>query len=298
LTSFVLTIAGTSFNLIPESPDCPYSLADAYQPFLTTVVNSVSPAACGRYRILTPDHPRLLPISGESFWSNEIWRMGNTRTGTGIEIFDVINSRWMPVANLTEDFSEGSIQPFYGRRAAPAPHALNYPYDQAILINRLLFNNVVVIHGAGIVLDGKGYIFFGPSGIGKTTISRLWVKRGAQLLNDDRVALYQTGDGWKISGTPWHGEEPVVSPLNAPLAGVVRLRQAPYNRVRQLTDIEGLSQLLACALIPFFSKSGLEQSINIMEQLADVVPMVELSLKPEDAALEHFLDAMSHISPA
>jgi len=291
LTNRVLTIAGISFDLLPEFTDCPYSLATAYQPFCSDKSNHHGRIS-GRYRIIRPDTPRLPALSEPPFWANEIWRMGHVDNGIGIEIYDVIRSRWVPVVYMKPDFSEGTIQPFYGRRADPAPHALNYPYDQAVLINRLLHEHVAVIHGAGIVVDGKGYVFFGPSGIGKTTISRLWVKRGAQLLNDDRVAVYQAADGWRVAGTPWHGEEPVVSPHSAPLAGIVRLRQSPDNHVRPLSAIEALTEVLSCALLPFFSKPGMEQALSLLENMHDSVAMVELSLRPEDASLTYFLGQM------
>jgi hypothetical protein len=285
----VLTIAGVGFCLSPDEPSCPYSLPAAYHPFLSETEASLT-EPCGRYRITLPDTPRLAIMAGTPFWANEVWRMGNTHDGqVVIEIYDVIRDRWVAVANLSGDFSSGTIQPFYGRRAAPAPHALNYPYDQAILINRLLYGQVSVIHGAGIIVNGKGYIFFGPSGIGKTTISRLWVKRGAHLLNDDRVALYRTGSGWRIAGTPWHGEEPVVSPLSAPLAGIVRLRQSPENKVRELSATEGLTEIISCALIPFFSREGIERAFDLLGDLLEHVPAVEFSLRPEPSALDYFL---------
>ncbi|HMP88841.1 MAG TPA: hypothetical protein PJ991_01505 [Kiritimatiellia bacterium] len=215
--------------------------------------------------------------------------MGNSNSQEiAIEINDAIRDRWVPVANIANDFSRGTIQPFFGRRAAPGPHALNYPYDQAILINRLLYKEVAIVHGAGIVVDGKGYVFFGPSGIGKTTISRLWLGHGAVLLNDDRVAIYRQGDEWRIAGTPWHGEEPKVSPASAPLAGVVRLRQAPENNIRKLTAIEGLSELLACALIPFFSRSGIDRAMDLLGDMYNAVPMMEFSFRPEKEALTYF----------
>jgi len=248
--------------------------------------------ASGTYQVIKPDIPRLQKIEGNAFWSNEVWRMGNADPENfSIEIYDVIQSRWVPVAVLKNDFSSGTIQPFYGRRAAPAPHALNYPYDQAILINRLLFNQVAVIHGAGIVINGKGYVFFGPSGIGKTTISRLWRKHGAELLNDDRVAVYRSGREWRIAGTPWHGEEPIVSPSDAPLAGIVRLRQFPENKLRTLSATEGLSELLACALIPFFSRSGIERAMDLLGDMHDGVPMLEFSFRPDEEALNMFAAA-------
>ena len=266
-------------------------MAEAYQPFIApSSTDTPATDTSGSYRIIKPDHPILPAITGKAFWSNEVWQMGHAEDGAiAIEIYDVIQARWVPVANLSNDFSYGSIQPFYGRRAAPAPHALNYPYDQAILINRLLFKEVAIIHGAGIVIDGKGYVFFGPSGIGKTTISRLWVSRNAELLNDDRVAVYKDNTGWRIAGTPWHGEEPKVSPLSAPLAGVVRLRQSPQNTLRKMPHSEGLSEILACALIPFFSHDGIGRAIDLLGAMYDTVPMLEFSFCPKPDAIDFFL---------
>ncbi len=284
----MLTIAGTSFALIPESTRCPATFPIAYLPFLSkTAPDSPLPSAC--FHIIAPDTPRLAAIEGAPFWANEIWRMGHIGDRFGIEIYNVMCSRWVPVANLENDFSRGEIQPFHGRRAEPAPHALNYPYDQAILINRLLVAHVVIIHGAGIVIDGKGYVFFGPSGIGKTTISRLWRDVGAELLNDDRVAIYRTPSGaWRLAGTPWHGEEPIVSPNDVPLGGIIRLRQSGTNTIRSFSPVEGLSELLSCALIPYFSRSRIELAMEIVSSLPDNTLLAEFSFTPNRTALDYF----------
>ena len=285
----MLTISGAHFSVIPDSPEAPSTFPTAYLPFLTQ-----SPSvAHATYRVIPPDTPRLPAIDRPPFWANEIWRMGEADHRIGIEIYNVMRSRWVPVAHLERDFSAGLIQPFHGRRAEPAAFALNYPYDQAILINRLLVENVIVIHGAGIVIDGKGYVFFGPSGIGKTTISRLWRDHGAELLNDDRVAIYATSDGsWRLAGTPWHGEEPIVSPRDVPLAGIIRLRQSTTLDLRSLSPIEGLTELLSCALIPFFSRSSIEQAMDLLSALPESVRLDEFSFLPNRSSLDYFRASM------
>lgn len=287
----LLIIAGQRFTLLPSAPEAPSSLAAAYQPFFSPADSRLDSAAI--YTIFPADRPRLPPIEGTPDWANEIWRMGPGGDGLCIEIYDVMRSRWVPVACVARDFSTGEIQPFHGRRAAPSPYALNYPYDQAILINRLLQRHVLIVHGSAVIVEGKGYVFFGPSGIGKTTISRLWRDRGAILLNDDRVALYQEPDGtWKVAGTPWHGEEPIVSPASAPLAGVARLRQSPTFSLRSTDNATGLSELIACALIPFFQREGIHHALALLERLLDAVPLLEFSFTPDQEALSRFLDSM------
>ena len=53
------------------------------------------------------------------------------------------------------------------------------------------FAGVVLIHASCVALDEEGVAFIGPSGIGKSTHSGLWLKHipGTRLLNDDQPAL-------------------------------------------------------------------------------------------------------------
>jgi hypothetical protein len=60
---------------------------------------------------------------------------------------------------------------------------------------RLLMDNVFSCNGvfafhASAVADGPhGYVFFGESGAGKTTMSKLWREKGAAVIHDDLVLL-------------------------------------------------------------------------------------------------------------
>jgi hypothetical protein len=281
----VLVLAGRAFRFLPTEPGAPSVLPDSYRLF-----ESASDALpFGAYEVLAPDTPRLPGLITPPFWSNEVWRMGERDDRVVIEIYHVMNSRWTPVANLSPDFATGTIQPFAGRRAAPSAHAVNYPYDQAILINRLLQAGVLVVHGSAVVIDGRGYLFFGPSGAGKTTISRWWKDKGALLLNDDRVAVYRDPAGvWQVAGTPWHGEEPVVCPTSAPLHGVVRLRQAHQNRVTALDPVMALAELTACSLVPFFSRTSIDQAMALLESLAEHVALTAFHFRHDRSALETF----------
>ena len=53
----------------------------------------------------------------------------------------------------------------------------------------LLQKNRVAIHGGGIVVDGKGCIFTGQKGAGKSTISTALRKKGYKFISDDVCAI-------------------------------------------------------------------------------------------------------------
>ncbi|MGN6586626.1 MAG: HPr kinase/phosphorylase [Solirubrobacterales bacterium] len=51
-----------------------------------------------------------------------------------------------------------------------------------------------VLHAGAVVLDGAGVAISGPSGAGKTSLALALVRRGAELLADDVVAVERAGD--------------------------------------------------------------------------------------------------------
>ncbi len=57
---------------------------------------------------------------------------------------------------------------------------------------------LLVLHGSSAVIDGKGVVFTGRSGIGKSTLAAAFYKRGYQILTDD-VCVVQIG----ITGIPY-----------------------------------------------------------------------------------------------
>lgn len=208
----------------------------------------------------------------------------------GIEIHHALRNLWVPVADLAPDFTHGRIQPFAGRRADPSPYALNYPYDQAILTNLLNRSRVIVLHASAIILEGRGWVFGGRSGIGKTTLSRLLRDHlGATLLNDDRCALYHDHGQWSVTPTPWHGEEPEIQHQHAPLAGIVHLERSPQpGTYASLPPDLALPRLLATTIAPFYSQPDLTHTLDALDHLIQHIPSFTFSFHPDSRAIEPF----------
>ena len=84
-----------------------------------------------------------------------------------------------------------------------------YDFIQVLLINYLaLHKKGFIVHSVGIKdPDGRGLLFPGESGAGKSTMARLWDKHSrGSVLNDDRVIVRKDKKGFFICGTPWHGD--------------------------------------------------------------------------------------------
>ena len=143
--------------------------------------------------------------------------------------------------------------------------------------------DTMIIHAAVVSCEGKGYLFLGPSGTGKSTHAQLWLKHfeGTELVNDDNPVVR----GGVVYGSPWSGKKtPCYRNVNVPIGGIVMLSQAPYNKIRRLSGIEAYVDLAeSVGSMPWNIRisEGLHQTEN---KLASTIPMWHLECLPDEAA--------------
>lgn len=106
-------------------------------------------------------------------------------------------------------------------------------------------NNAILLHASGVLNKNKGHLFAAPSGGGKSTISKLAIKKGYTLLNDDRVFLYKDkiNKQLKICGTPWHGEIPLFTNKSGKIDKIFFLVKSKYNKIQPMNKGVALTQL-------------------------------------------------------
>ena len=147
----------------------------------------------------------------------------------------------------------------------------------------VLFHAAVVSHG------GKGYMFLGPSGTGKSTHARLWLQHieGTELVNDDNPVVRIADDGAAVVyGSPWSGKTPCYRNVSCLLGGIVMLSQAPYNKIRRLGGIESYVALMESISGKRWDEriaDGLHETEN---KLASTVAVWHLACLPDQAAAE------------
>src|SRR5215472_4348668 len=95
-------------------------------------------------------------------------------------------------ACFSSDFTSGDVvlhRNYFDHRQPV--DALEYPLDELLMMNLLAQGRGVEVHACGVEdADGRGYLFVGQSGAGKTTTARLWHEAGRiDVLSDDRIIL-------------------------------------------------------------------------------------------------------------
>ena len=86
---------------------------------------------------------------------------------------------------------------FFADEAGSEINPLPYPVDGLILYFLTSMKGDIMIHGSGVISDGKGWIFTGKSGSGKTTMAKIFDSNGDRVVHDDRLILVKEGARWR-----------------------------------------------------------------------------------------------------
>lgn len=168
--------------------------------------------------------------------------------------------------------------------------ALDHPVLQMLTYWRLVAEGGLGVHASAVLLDGKGYLFSGHSGAGKSTIAELWAARGATILNDDRIGLRPGPDGVMLYGTPWHGTAEYAVPTSAPLSGIYFIHHAPRNELIEMTASESAGQLLGYTFFPFFDGAQIARAQETAGAIVAAVPCRRLGFVPEGSVVDFVVE--------
>ena len=196
-------------------------------------------------------------------------------TASGNDIFKFGNSLFLI---CSKDYREGRIILPECKFKKVFYEALKMMYDLATAGKDTLH-----VHAAVVSCEGKGYLFLGPSGTGKSTHAQLWLKHfeGTELVNDDNPVVR---DG-VVYGSPWSGTKtPCFRNVSVPIGGIVMLSQAPYNKIRRLSGIEAYVDLAeSVGSMPWDSRIA-ESQHQTENTLVSTIPMWHLECLPDEEA--------------
>ena len=140
----------------------------------------------------------------------------------------------------------------------------------------------LLFHAAGIKRNGQAYLFFGHSGSGKTTVARL--SPGAQVLNDDLVALLPANGGWVAHATPFWNPTQVRPGLSqGPVAGLYRLVQDRQVYCERVGAAQALAEVIASAPVISADLGRGPELVHRGLDLLTQVPVYRLHFLPDDS---------------
>lgn len=167
----------------------------------------------------------------------------------------------------------------------PVPSDM-YALPLAAICSRFSYYGAMLMHASCVDLNGKGVVFTGFSGVGKTTQAELWQKYlGAQIINGDKVLVRQMHGGFFGCGLPWKGSSEYCLNQKTQIQGIVVLRQAKENRITRL-DFARATELFAPHIfMPHWDKECLGNVFDTLEKLLDEIPVMLLECRPDEEAV-------------
>lgn len=145
----------------------------------------------------------------------------------------------------------------------------------------------LVLHGALIEWNGRGFVVCAPSGTGKTTHARLWRDtQRALIVNGDR-ALCRCIDGvWTAGGMPWCGTSGECVNRRVPLSALVVLTRGAENEAHAIPPLEAFQRMYLDIVAPQWDTGLLGQALDRFDRLMAAVPVVHLSCRPDTDAVD------------
>ena len=215
----VYKVAGHQFGVIMPDNDMSWSVMEPYQPFqsddsddcvFTAELIETMPDITNKKRVTVScegsDMPRIELYEWEGQWLMEIAPAMNAPIRVYLTTDKAFkHARFCLLGSIP--FSINTVM------------MLMFAFATAR-------KNTLLMHSSVTMKDGKGYLFLGKSGTGKSTHSQLWINNieGCSLLNDDNPVIRVSESGEvRVYGSPWSGKTPCYRNLDVPVGAIVTL---------------------------------------------------------------------------
>lgn len=148
-------------------------------------------------------------------------------------------------------------------------------------------HKTLLMHSSVVENTGRGYMFLGASGRGKSTHSDLWVKHidGSTLINDDNPVVRIDSSGTPIVyGSPWSGKRPIYKNVHYPIGGFTAIEQGAQNSIRRESIPAAFGILLSsCSTMKFDKRIH----INVCGTITNILEKLQvhtLTCRPDEEA--------------
>jgi hypothetical protein len=143
----------------------------------------------------------------------------------------------------------------------------------------------IIVHCAGIERNGKGYIFIGGPGSGKSTIANF--SRKYNVLHDDMNLVFINEKELTVEGVPFNPKLIERTKSSGTLSMICSLHQADVDRIEKGSFEEFIQKILPEVFLPIpllseDKKQAFIYLLSSVRQLGSVVPYYKLFFKKND----------------
>jgi hypothetical protein len=161
-----------------------------------------------------------------------------------------------------------------------------YPLDGLVLYYLTVIYGDIMIHASGINMNGRGYLFSGVSGKGKSTIARLWEESGAMVIHDDRLIIRKTEKGYKMYNTPVYNND---VPQESSLDKIFLIEHGMENKLTPVKGALAISLVMTNCIQHNWGHDIIARLLGSVSIMCATVSTVKLSFKPDKSVINLIL---------
>lgn len=240
-----------------------------------------------------------LPVEWQDEYSDFVKKFASDATGVpvisvnfadrlpechGIQHTEAASERFLRLENgefACADAQWNKVTSFF-----PSPSG-NYALALAAICSKFSYYGSLLLHASCVDLGGKGVVFTGFSGVGKTTQAELWQKYlGAEIINGDKAFIREIDGELYGCGLPWKGSSEYCLNKKTALNAVVILRQAKENRIIRLGAEQMMEYLTPHLFMPHWDEKCLDNALGTLSKILEKVPVMLLECRPDEDAVK------------
>lgn len=150
-----------------------------------------------------------------------------------------------------------------------------------------MWHGRIPMHAASVKIHDQVILFTGPSGMGKSTQSNLWIRHlNAQPVNGDKTVLYPQKQQVSAYGSFYAGSSEIIHNISGTVGAIISLKQGPENIIRRLGVSEAFRKIYPRFLVPQWDSVVTAQAMAMIQQVVTSVPVYELECRPDEEAVQ------------
>lgn len=254
--SIPMQIGNINFSLITENESIVDFIQHRYHQFLTNKKNT-------KYQIeifISPGLKFSSPDENEVFFNRQEFNDN---------IYSIYSNGY--TGYLDKKSSRGKMIISDDNALTWVEHFLRFAFSWIALDH-----NSLLFHGAAVVNQNTGYVFFGPSNAGKTTVTEF--SSGYTILGDDMVLLQKEEDSVRVFATPFNINMDPIKLTNSHerIKGFYRLRQDEKNFLEKMPITKSLAELMSSVPLSSVNFQGSLTAFDLCKQITETVPCYDL----------------------
>ncbi len=145
-----------------------------------------------------------------------------------------------------------------------------------------------IMHASAVNYNGAGFLFSAVSGTGKTTMAKLWQKKGATIINDDRIIVNPHGQDYYLYNTPMPYYKDVNKSVQ--LNKLFIIKQSPHNYIKPLSTTSGILSVLSNCIQYHFNELQIKERLDYITKTVESIGVYEVGFKPDTEIIDLILN--------